>query len=257
MSFVFSHVVPTQYLFYAHSIGAALLAEGAKLLQDRSYFTFFKQVRPFIVDQSCVFGDKLSVHDYIQLIRELRPEYCFAPDVIGNLELTLQRFEEFNKERKSLPSKPVYILQGRNSKEMLQCLEKVLTFDGDFVIGITSRYPESFLLPERTTPYDMGTDRQLFIKEVMLYLGARAKEYSFYLPGVWALFEVLTLPDVFIACDSSICFQSAMLGKSVLLSRRTMRPIDWDATCDRDLLLQNILDVNILVKRYRNGGYER
>ena len=256
MKFIFSHVVPTEYLYYVHCTGSALLAEGSKLLNDKSYFNFFKKIRPFIVDQSCVFGDKLSVNDYVQLIRELRPLYCFAPDVIGDLSSTLSRFEEFNKERKSLPSTPVYILQGRNAEEMLQCLDRVLEFEGDFVIGITSRYPVSFLLPERTTSYDMGTDRQLFIKEVMLYLGAKAKELRFYLPGVWALFEVLTLPDVFIACDSSICFQSAMLGKSVLLSRRTMRPIDWNATCDDTLLLQNVLAVNMLVNKYRNGGKE-
>lgn len=260
MSFVFSHVVPTKYLELVRSIGSEMLAEGSKLLSDKDYYNFFKQHRPFIIDQSCVFGSELSVDDYVNLIIELNPVYCFAPDVIGDLENTLERFKEFNFlfTRNQLQCTPIYILQGRNAGEMMSCLNKVLEFEGNLVMGVTSRYPEHFMLPEREIPADWGMDRQLLIKEVVRYVNLIGEQnrVKFYLPGVWNLFELLMLPDSFIASDSSLCFQSSVLGKSVLLSRRTLNPVDWTSECDENLLTTNIVALENLIEGYINNVKE-
>lgn len=261
MSFVFSHVVPTKYLGLVRSVGSELLAEGSKLLTDKDYFNFFKRYRPFIIDQSCVFGSELSVIEYVNLIKELSPEYCFAPDVIGNLGSTLERFIDFNYLyiKNDLQCTPVYILQGRNAEEMMRCLDNVLEIEGNLVVGITSRYPDHFMLPVREIPSDWGMDRQLLIKEVVRYVNLIGEQdrIKFYLPGVWHLSELLMIPDSFIASDSSFCFQSSVLGKSVLLSRRTLNPVDWTSECDENLLINNIVTLENLIRGYRRDNVKK
>ena len=257
MTFTFSHVVPTKYLGLVKSIGSEMLAEGSKLLTDKVYFDFFKKYRPFIIDQSCVFGSELSIAEYINLIKDLSPKYCFAPDVIGDLVGTLERFKKFNLMyvENQLSCTPIYILQGRNEGEMMRCLNRVLEFRGNLVIGVTSRYPEHFMLPVREIPSDWGMDRQLLIKEVVRnvnFFGEQSR-VKFYLPGVWHLSELFMLPDSFIASDSSICFQSSALEKSVLLSRRTLNPVDWASECDENLLISNIVTLENLIRRYMNN----
>jgi len=257
MSFTFSHVVPTKYLGLVRSIGSELLAEGSKLLTDKDYYNFFKRYRPFIVDQSCVFGSELPVVEYVNLIKDLSPKYCFAPDVIGDLTGTLDRFKQFNLMyiENQLSCTPVYILQGQNAGEMMRCLNMVLEFNGNLVVGVTSRYPEHFMLPTREIPADWGMDRQLLIKEVVKYVNLIGEHdrIKFYLPGVWYLAELFMLPDSFIASDSSFCFQSSVLGKSVLLSRRTLNPVDWTSECDENLLINNIVTLEKLIRRYMNN----
>jgi hypothetical protein len=125
-----------------------------ELLKNERYFEWYKKYLKK-KNRKCVLldngmyeeGKPLGVKEYVEVIKELRPDYAFAPDLVDHMNETLSLTEDFIKRMKKLnplthqghPIRIGVIPQGDDSIEVVQCYLKMEEkFEKDFnLIGIS------------------------------------------------------------------------------------------------------------------------
>jgi hypothetical protein len=126
--------------------------------ENPEYFEVFRHAvesgREVILDNSIFeLGTAFDSDRYAYWINELRPTWYIVPDVLEDMQGTLDSFYRFKQTYSYLPGKVIAVAQGKTLAEMLLCFETLhndpyvdmvaISFDLAFYEDLTSRLSEN------------------------------------------------------------------------------------------------------------------
>lgn len=138
--------------------------------QYRNKFLEAKQRgREIILDNSIFeLGEAFDSDSYVEVIKELQPDWYIIPDSLENYHVTCQNYNNFVEKYPNLPGKKIGVIQGKTYSELVLCYNYLTTHtQGVDMIGISfdySIYEKWF--PSLTKLESWSNGRMNFLKEL-------------------------------------------------------------------------------------------
>ena len=108
--FVLFHLYISNEKYKQYYLNQRVLYPDRLMIFDNSAYEFF------------VKGEKLDMDRYVECIKELKPDMYILPDVLMDMNKTLEGTKSFISKYNIECSEPLAVLQGQYSYELLNCL---------------------------------------------------------------------------------------------------------------------------------------
>jgi len=260
-----SHMVPPKYFRLQDQVSQCYLVLAHELERNKEYYDaiMHRDYKKFMLLDNSAYevGESADCSSLIQLAKDLSPDAIVLPDVMYDMEATIERTEDFlskthttkyfEQERPRLMGVP----QGRTLEEWLECFCHFYRDPRIHWIGI------SFLVVERcfssTTRTSGVYPNRLFCLRMLSSLGLTDKPVHLLGLGDPAELREYREMSFVKSCDSSVAFQAAVKGEEITeegYDRREFKKVDFNATLiDESLFLRNASIINL----FAGQGFNR
>jgi len=243
-----AHITPTAHLESVSSLGDYYLALSH--IQDSGYWEFHKREvekgRTVFLDNG-VFetGEPVNFDVTLELLREVKAQAVYAPDLIGNKKATIEGVVKFGQKLKAYLDFAnvgvIGVAQGETFSEWTECVMVLL--------GLPKEYCSHVALPY--IPLGLPKNDWLGMMKARIKLCswitesglAQRTDKTLMLTGLVNPIEVYLLGDLEYADSSiaSICGSKGVVFNEVVGVEKPHEPLDFNVTYN-EVQLKNVME---------------
>jgi hypothetical protein len=206
-------IAPTNSLNKISDKGDILFCLAPCCLEDKKYKEYFKYTYKYVImDNGAAEGDTINNDEYVRLAIEMEVDEIIVPDVIGNMQETIEKLYFFiEKYGWLLHQKEIKlhaVIQGKNYEEYKIMYDLLLSEPSIDVIGIPFRMNFNGL--KFNTEQDRAINRLLFLDNIEVI---QKPIHCLGSNNIFEIYELNKRPFVR-SCDSKLI---ARYGKNLQL----------------------------------------